>query len=66
MDTLITLQVSLPASDLSGLHRAHLLRPPLGGLKLLHSADLVRSIAWHADVVVAFKDKLDIAYLQGG
>ena len=60
------LQISLPTRNLSGLYRTHLLRPSLRRLELLHGTDLVGSVAWHTDVVVAFEDELNVANLEGG
>jgi len=40
------------------------LRPTLRRLEFLHRTNLVRSVAWHTDVVVAFKDELDVADLE--
>ena len=61
----MTLCIGLSPSDLGGLHRTHLLRPSLRRLELLHRTDFVRSISRHANVVVAFQNELNIAYLEG-
>ncbi len=59
------LQITLPTSDLACLNRTHLIDPTLGRLELANGTNLIASIARDTDVVVALKDKLDVADLEG-
>lgn len=57
--------VSLASHNFGSLHCVHLLSPTRGGDQFADGADLVRSIAWDADVVVALQNELDVADVEG-
>lgn len=59
------LNIPLPPSNLTRLNRTHLIDPSLRRLKLADCTDLIRRIARDTDIVIALKDELDVADLEG-
>ena len=60
------LDFRLPTHDLGSLNSFHLFVPSGSRNQLPYGADLVGSISWDADVVVAFEDQLDVADVELG
>jgi hypothetical protein len=58
------LQVTFPAGNLGSLDSTHLGDPSLSRLELSDCPDLITGVAWNANVIVAFKNELDISNLQ--
>ena len=54
----------LSTSDLCCLYSAHLRNPRRARLNLADGTDLIRRIAWDADIVASFKSELDVADLE--
>lgn len=61
----ICILLVLALSDFGSLDSGHLLSPALGRLGLLDGAEVIGREAGDTHVVVAFKDELDIAQLEG-
>lgn len=59
------LNIPLTPRNLTRLNRTHLIDPPLRRLELADRTDLIRRIARDADIVIALKDELDVADLEG-
>ncbi len=57
-------QIPFAPSDLSSLNSTQFLSPTWSRLRFLNCTQLVRSVARHADVVVALENKLEVAKLE--
>lgn len=55
-----------PTSQLGSLNSAHLLRPPLSWLHLLHSPYFVGAEPRYADVILSLQHHLQITGFEGG
>ncbi len=54
-------QIALTTCDFGGLNGTHLGNPTLCRLELSNCPDLITCVAWDSDIVVAFKNELNIA-----